>query len=52
MVKNILKDGTEVKDLTGIVIRESDFPAIYHIIKQIESKEEKDDKWVRSSEMA
>lgn len=39
MIKNILKDGTEVKDLTGIVIRESEFPTIYQIIKKIEKEE-------------
>ena len=42
MIKNILKDGTEVQDLTGTVIKQSDFPTVYQIIEQIERKENAD----------
>lgn len=42
MVRNILKDGTEVKDLTGIVITQTEFPQVYRIIEQIEREEKED----------
>lgn len=40
-VKNYAKDGKEI-DLTGKVITESEFPAVYKVIEQIEREEKED----------
>ena len=37
-VRHILKDGTEVADITGIVIRQSEFPTLYNTINSINRK--------------
>lgn len=34
MVINILKNGTEVSDLTGHVVTSEDAPAIYRLLEQ------------------
>ena len=43
MVRNILKNGTEVADLSGIILRESEVPEVYDIIRSegYEKKKEK-----------
>lgn len=33
MVKHILKSGREVKDISGHIIKKSDNPAIYQLVK-------------------
>ena len=43
MVRNILRDGTEIADLSGIILRESEVPEVYDIIRSegYEKKKEK-----------
>lgn len=43
MVKNILKDGTVLADMTGHVVKKENVPMVYQIIEQITRKERKDD---------
>ena len=43
MVKNILKDGTVLADMTGHVVKKEEAPMVYQIIEQIQRKERKDD---------
>jgi len=43
MVKNILKDGTVLADMTGHVVKKENAPMVYQIIEQITRKERKDD---------
>lgn len=38
MIKHILKDGTEVSDITGKVIKAKDFPILYETINRISKK--------------
>ena len=38
MVYHILKDGTKVKDLTGVVIRQKDNSTLYDVIGKIEER--------------
>lgn len=35
MIKNFLKNGSEVKDLTGHVVKEADAPELYRILDRI-----------------
>ena len=35
MVKHILKDGTQVNDISGVVITQEQFPLVYRIIDKI-----------------
>ena len=34
MVKHILKDGREVKDISGHIVPEKDFPSIYKYLRR------------------
>lgn len=36
MVRHILKDGTEVKDIKGKVIKASEFRTLYEVINRIQ----------------
>ncbi len=38
-VIHILKDGTEVKDITGHVIKAAEFKVLYEVIDRIQQKE-------------
>jgi hypothetical protein len=38
MVYHILKDGTKVKDITGLVIKKKDNTILYDVIKKIEER--------------
>jgi DUF1009 family protein len=38
MVYHILKDGTKVKDITGLVIKKKDNAILYDVIKRIEER--------------
>lgn len=38
MVKHILKDGTQVKDITGHVVRKKDAPMVYDLVERISRK--------------
>jgi hypothetical protein len=38
MVYHILKDGTKVKDITGLVIKKKDNMILYDVIKKIEER--------------
>lgn len=42
MVKNILKDGTVLADMTGHVVKKEDAPMVYQIIEQMQRKESKE----------
>lgn len=35
MIKHILKDGTEVPDITGKVIRTAEFEVLYQVVNRI-----------------
>jgi hypothetical protein len=37
-IKHILKDGTVLEDISGIVIKREDNPEIYRVIEQIRKK--------------
>lgn len=41
MVRHILKDGTEVEDITGKIIKASEFRTLYEVINRIEKEGEK-----------
>lgn len=38
MIHHILKDGTEVDDITGKVIKAEDFPVLYEVINRIQKE--------------
>ena len=38
-IKHILKDGTVLEDISGIVITREDNPEIYRVVEQIRKKE-------------
>ena len=38
-VRHILKDGTEVADITGKVIRTAEFEVLYQVVNRIMEKE-------------
>lgn len=40
MVTNILKDGSELKDLTGRIIQREELPELYRTIEQIYRRKE------------
>ena len=42
MIRNILKNGTEVADLTGYIVRESEAPEAYSIIRRGEGNEKEE----------
>lgn len=35
MVKHVLKDGTVLDDISGIVIKKEQFPAVYEILDRL-----------------
>lgn len=39
MIKNFLKDGSEIKDLNGHVVKETDAPELYRILDRIQKGE-------------
>lgn len=39
MIKHILKNGTEVDDITGKVIKADEHPVLYEVINRINEKE-------------
>lgn len=41
MIRHILKDGTEVEDITGKVIKADEFETLYQVISKIQEKEQK-----------
>lgn len=41
MIKHILKDGTEVPDIDGHVIKADQFEVLYEVINRIQEKEQK-----------
>lgn len=36
MIRHILKDGTEVPQVAGMVVKAEDFPLVYEIISRIQ----------------
>lgn len=42
MVKNYLKDGTEIRDLTGHVVKAEECPAAYEVLERVRRKEAED----------
>ena len=43
-IKHVLKDGTEVEDITGHLIKAADYPVLYEVISRInERKDQKDE---------
>lgn len=42
MIRHILKDGTEVDDITGKVIKAEQHPVLYEVISKISEKQEGD----------
>lgn len=36
MIKHVLKDGTEVPDVAGMVVKPEDLPVIYEVISRIQ----------------
>ena len=42
-IHHILKDGTEVKDIKGHLIKADEFPVMYEVINRIQKKEGKED---------
>lgn len=44
MVYHILKDGTTVSDVAGIVVKEEDAGAIYQLIHKISTEEYKNER--------
>ena len=42
MVKNILKDGTEISDLTGHIVRQKDAENFYTLLDAINNKNRKE----------
>lgn len=40
MIRHILKDGTEVDDIKGMVIKASEHKVLYEIINKIQQKED------------
>ena len=44
MVRHILKDGTEVKDITGHVVKMDDARAVYVLLDHIKEKKQGDRK--------
>lgn len=42
-IKHVLKDGTVLEDISGIVITPEDNPEIYRVIEQIRKKERGED---------
>jgi len=45
MVKHVLKDGTEVNDISGLVINPKEFPRVYEILKKINGENEVDERF-------
>jgi len=43
MIRNILKNGTEVADLTGYIVRESEAPEAYGVIRKRGEGNEKEE---------
>lgn len=43
MVKHVLKDGTVVDDISGVVITKEQFPKVYEILQKIGERYEKGD---------
>ena len=39
MVKHILKNGKEVKDITGHIVRKKDVPSLYELLKKRKNNE-------------
>lgn len=39
MVKNFLKNGVEIKDLTGHVVKAEECPAAYEVLERVRRKE-------------
>lgn len=36
MIKHVLKDGTEVPNVAGMVVKAEDFPVVYEVISRIQ----------------
>ena len=49
MVKNILKDGTVIKDMTGHVVLRSDAPVVYSLIDRM-NKERRQNGNIRTNQ--
>lgn len=49
MIYHVLKDGSRVESIRGIVIKSNHFPQVYKVIEQIEKRGESDGT-VRTSE--
>ena len=43
MVRNVLKDGTVLDDITGHVVKRKDAPEVYEMMEQIKRKEKKNE---------
>ena len=38
MIKHVLKDGTQVESVAGVVLKKDDFARVYEIVEQIEKR--------------
>lgn len=43
MIRHILKDGTEVNSIKGVVIKADQFPQVYRVIERIEERGKTDE---------
>lgn len=50
MIYHVLKDGSRVDSVKGIVIKADQFPLIYRVVEQIEERGNTDDREVETSE--
>lgn len=50
MIYHVLKDGSRVESVRGIVIKADQFPQVYRVIEQIEERGETDDREVETRE--
>lgn len=50
MIYHVLKDGSRVDSIRGIVIKADQFPQVYRVIEQIEERGNPDDREVETSE--
>lgn len=50
MIYHVLKDGSRVESVKGVVIKADQFPVIYRVIERIEERGNTDDREVETSE--
>lgn len=50
MIYHVLKDGSKVESVRGIVIKVDQFPQVYRVIERIEERGETDGQTLRKSQ--